>query len=62
MNCPKCGNESDADWPLTVDGENRDGGCQLCWEKECSESWWDEMDTIHGLSDESKKKCQESIA
>ena len=34
----KCGKPHD-DWP------GNDGGdlCQMCWERECSESWWRAM-------------------
>jgi len=42
MMCPLCGETSDADWPLRMpDGSIRDGGCQMCWEKQCSEEWWE---------------------
>jgi len=41
MRCPWCGEPSDADWPLRMpDGSVQDGGCQMCWEKQCSEAWW----------------------
>lgn len=38
--CPKCGEMDDMNWPVTVNSEIVDGGCQNCWEAECSESWW----------------------
>jgi hypothetical protein len=42
MRCPLCGKPSDADWPLRMpDGSIRDGGCQMCWEKQCSQEWWE---------------------
>ena len=42
MKCPLCGKPSDADWPLRMpDGSVQDGGCQMCWEKQCSEAWWE---------------------
>ena len=44
MTCPLCGKPSDADWPLRMaDGGIRDGGCQMCWEKQCSEAWWETL-------------------
>jgi len=42
MKCPKCGKENDDNWILEVRKDVfSDGGCQLCWEAECSESWWE---------------------
>jgi hypothetical protein len=38
--CPKCGVENDDNWPLEIDGEIKDGGCQDCWEADCDEAWW----------------------
>jgi hypothetical protein len=38
--CPKCGNMNDDNWPITVDGEIKEGGCQMCWETESDEEWW----------------------
>lgn len=39
--CPLCGEPSNADWPLTMpDGTIREGGCQLCWERQVAEAWW----------------------
>lgn len=41
MMCPLCGKPTDADWPLRMpDDSIQDGGCQMCWEKQCSEAWW----------------------
>lgn len=34
-NCERCGEESDG-WPGEKGGEL----CQMCWETQCSESWW----------------------
>jgi hypothetical protein len=49
MRCPLCGEPSDADWPLRMpDGSIRDGGCQMCWEKQADEAWWE---MLAGLSD-----------
>ncbi len=41
MKCPICETENTDNWPVTVDGDIQDGGCQECWEKECDESWWE---------------------
>ena len=35
MKCARCGEPSDG-WPANDGGEL----CQMCWEAECSESWW----------------------
>jgi len=43
MKCPRCGEENTDNWPLTIDGEVKDGGCQMCWEAECAKSWWEIM-------------------
>ena len=40
MNCPKCGKENTDNWPLEINGEIVDGGCQECWEIEWDEKWW----------------------
>jgi len=39
--CPKCGKMNDDNWPLTIDGEIKEGGCQMCWEEESDEAWWE---------------------
>lgn len=50
--CPRCGELSDADWPLTMpDGSVQDGGCQLCWERECGETWWALVSAIEEADD-----------
>jgi len=38
--CPICGVKNTDNWPVTLAGEIHEGGCQMCWEKESSESWW----------------------
>ena len=38
--CPKCGKENTDNWPLEINGEIVDGGCQDCWEAEWDEKWW----------------------
>jgi len=53
--CPRCGDENDDDWPLKISGEILDGGCQVCWEAQCSESWWkmvEKMAELQGDADE----------
>lgn len=47
--CPKCGIENDDNWPLEIDGEILEGGCQDCWEAACDESWWDAVEVIADL-------------
>jgi hypothetical protein len=40
--CPVCGEANEDNWPVrTEDGSIQDGGCQLDWEKQCSETWWE---------------------
>jgi hypothetical protein len=42
MRCPLCHDPSDADWPLRMAvGSIEEGGCQMCWEKQRSEAWWE---------------------
>ena len=45
-NCPKCNLPNDDDWPLEINGEIREGGCQACWEKECDDKWWEAVATL----------------
>lgn len=33
--CPGCGENTTDDWPIYVNGEVVEGGCLVCWEKEC---------------------------
>jgi len=39
--CPKCGKINEDDWPLEINGEIVEGGCQDCWEIQCDKSWWE---------------------
>ncbi len=39
MICPICGAENTDNWPVTVDDGIKNGGCQMCWEKQCDEAW-----------------------
>jgi hypothetical protein len=32
------------------DGSIRDGGCQMCWEKQCSEAWWEMVMGLEGVT------------
>jgi len=41
--CPWCDKLNTDNWPLRVDGEIKDGGCQECWEKECAIEYWEMM-------------------
>lgn len=38
--CPKCGKSNDDNWPLEIKGKIVLGGCQVCWEADCAEAWW----------------------
>jgi hypothetical protein len=49
MICPLCGLENDYDWPITVNGEIKDGGCQECWEAECAREWWKMIEVLQPL-------------
>lgn len=39
--CPLCGAPNTDNWPMATPGGARDGGCQDCWEAQCSASWWE---------------------
>jgi len=39
--CPKCGKLNEDDWPLEINGEIVEGGCQDCWEEQCDKAWWE---------------------
>jgi hypothetical protein len=59
MKCPKCGFENDDNWPLDINGEIKEGGCQDCWESACSESWWEYVEKINkdgGLNEQQPDK------
>lgn len=49
MKCPSCNKENDDNWPLNISGKIKDGGCQDCWESECSVSWWDMVEKVNEL-------------
>ena len=38
--CPLCGELNNDDWPLEIDGEIIEGGCQTCFERQCDRDWW----------------------
>lgn len=42
----KCGEPHDG-WP----GNNSGELCQMCWEAECSESWWRMVQQLPGTED-----------
>lgn len=44
--CPSCGEMNSDNWPLNINGTIVHGGCQLCWEADCSESWWEAVTTL----------------
>lgn len=46
MRCPNCGEENDDNWPVSINGEIEDGGCQKCWENESDSAWWDAINMI----------------
>ena len=54
MICPLCGLENDDDLPITVDGKIVDGGCQECWEAECSRAWWKMVNVFQPLMEAGK--------
>lgn len=43
MNCPKCNKENNDNWPITVNNNIVDGGCQDCWETEIDDDWWNTL-------------------
>ena len=49
MICPKCGKENTDNWPLDIDGQIKEGGCQTCWESETSTKWWDMVDQFEAI-------------
>lgn len=45
-NCPYCGRPVEpggVSWPILDErtGSIINDGCQECWEKQCSDGWWD---------------------
>lgn len=50
MKCPKCGIENDDNWPLEIDGEVEEGGCQGCWEADCADAWWEMVEYIGAIN------------
>ena len=41
MTCPVCGRENTDDWPLKVEQQVMEGGCQECWEAYSDHEWWE---------------------
>ena len=50
MKCPKCGIGNDDNWPLEINGEIIEGGCQDCWEADCANSWWEMVEYIGAIN------------
>lgn len=59
--CPLCGKENDDDWPIEVNGEIKDGGCQDCWEAQCDAEWWKMVITIDRIMAEKKTSARDII-
>lgn len=63
--CPLC-NQPDADksdWPMKLpDGSTAEGGCQMCWEKQCSESWWETHGGVYAPVDTDKIRASNLAA
>ena len=57
MKCPKCGQINDDNWPIRASYEIMWGGCQLCWEHESDVAWWDAVESLNWLTDESQHVC-----
>jgi len=55
MKCPKCGTENTDNWPIHVGDDIRDGGCQECWEKECDESWAQQVHALMLVAEQLEK-------
>jgi hypothetical protein len=56
--CPICKTENTDNWPVAVGDNIEEDGCQDCWEKECNQSWWEEVKklcTVIGCSGVSEK-------
>lgn len=47
--CPLCKTENTDDWPIEVDGEIIEGGCQDCWETQCDKFWWEVVEKLGGI-------------
>ena len=47
--CPECSIENADNWPINVDGEVKEGGCQECWEKDSDAQWWGQVRLLQGL-------------
>jgi RNA polymerase subunit RPABC4/transcription elongation factor Spt4 len=53
--CPVCGVENQDNWPLKVDGYIKYGGCQICWEAQCSEDWWNAVEFVFSKTEDNSK-------
>jgi hypothetical protein len=47
--CPICGEMNDDDWPLDIDGNIVDGGCQTCWEAESDLEYWNMVNALNNV-------------
>jgi hypothetical protein len=54
MICPLCGKENTDNWPVTVEGIVKEGGCQDCWEKQSDDAWRKTMEILGEIFDEEK--------
>lgn len=50
--CPICGKENSYNWPVELNGETKEGGCQDCWERQCGDEWWKTMKAIDTILSE----------
>ena len=47
MICPNCKQENDDNWLLDINnGKIVYGGCQDCWEGQCADEWWVEIQKL----------------
>lgn len=51
VNCPVCGKLNTDNWPVTVVGDEVEGGgCLGCWEAECDAKWWQAVESLAPLA------------
>lgn len=53
--CPQCGKKNTDNWPLVIDGELCEGGCQECCEAYCDKTWWQQVDAINYINEQLDK-------
>lgn len=44
--CSKCQKEPNEGWPGNT-GNPEELLCQMCWEAQCDESWWDMVEALN---------------